>query len=127
MPTLYAAAWYITENVNRDIILIKFLKNAIVAVVRFEIFRYIYSRTNIDLDVGSVANDSKGPLFVADCKGDKIHILDGDEKFLQYIDFQGIKTPCAMCIYPCGEIIVGESQRGIAKVLEYSDLRCVVQ
>lgn len=81
-----------------------------------------------DLDVGSVTNDSKGLLFVEDCKGNKIHILDGDGKFLQYIDFQGAKNPCALCIFLRGEIIVGESQTGIAKVLEYSDWsRCVVK
>ena len=88
---LYEAAWYITENINGDIIVSDYKKDAIVAVDRLGIFRYIYSGTNNDLDVGSVANDSKGLVFVADCKGDKIHILDGDGNFLQYIDFQRIK------------------------------------
>ena len=120
---LYEAAWYITENVNGDIIVSDCKKDVIVVVDQLGIFRYVYSGTNNDLDVGPVVNDSKGLVFVADCKGNKIHILDGDGKFLQYIDSQGIKNPCALCIIPGGEIIVGESQTGISKILRYSESR----
>lgn len=65
---------------------------------------------NNDLDVGSVDNNSDGNVFVTDCKGDKIHILNGFEKFLKYFDLQCIKNPCTVCIVPGGDIIVGKKR-----------------
>ena len=123
--SLYDAAWYITENVNGDIIVGDFKKDAIVAVDRLGIFRYSYSGMNTDLEVGSVANNSLGNVFLTDCKGEKIHILDEDGKFLKYFDLKGLKNPCAVCIIPGGDIIVGENETGIAKI--YSPFTCVIQ
>nr|XP_022321637.1 E3 ubiquitin-protein ligase TRIM71-like [Crassostrea virginica] len=113
---LYQYAWYIAENVNRDIIVTDFKKKIVIVVDRLGIFRYTYSGKDNDLDAMSVATDSVGHVFVTDFKGDKIHMLDKAGRFLRYIEPKGgIKRPRAVCMIGDGEMIVGECRTGLAK------------
>eukprot|EP00105_Crassostrea_gigas_P021087 XP_011440099.1 PREDICTED: uncharacterized protein LOC105337169 [Crassostrea gigas] len=119
---LYKEVVYITENVNGDIIVTDWEKDAVIAVDRLGIFRYSYSVKDSDYDVCSVATDSVGHVVVTDCKDNKIHMLDRDGRFLRYIIPEGgINRPRAVCILGHGEMMVGESKTGIAKRIKYLD------
>nr|XP_011442633.2 uncharacterized protein LOC105338975 [Crassostrea gigas] len=111
---LYKEAVYITENVNGEIIVTDWEKNAVIAVDRLGIFRYSYS------GVTSVTTDYVGHVIVTDYQGDKIHMLDRDGRFLRYIIPEaGIKDPRGVCILGDGEMMVGEVLTGIAKRIKY--------
>ena len=117
---LYKSAYYITENVNGDIIVTDLKKNAVIAVNRLGIFRYSYSGQDSNFEVSSVATDSVGHVIVIDFGGDKIHMLDRDGRFLRYIIPEGgIKYPRGVCILGDGEMMVGECLTGIAKRIKY--------
>nr|XP_034325620.1 E3 ubiquitin-protein ligase TRIM36 isoform X3 [Crassostrea gigas]XP_034325621.1 E3 ubiquitin-protein ligase TRIM36 isoform X3 [Crassostrea gigas] len=116
---LYKQVMYITENVNGDIIVTDWEKNAVIAVDRLGIFRYTYSGKDTQIDVCSVATDSVGHVIVTDYN-DKIHMLNRDGRFLRYIIPKGgISRPRGVCILGDGEMIVGECRTGIAKIIKY--------
>nr|XP_022327790.1 uncharacterized protein LOC111127076 [Crassostrea virginica] len=57
-----------------------------------------------------------------DLKGNKIHLLDRDGRFLRYIiPDGGIEHPRAVCIISVGEMIVGESMTGVAKTIRFQE------
>ncbi|XP_078327258.1 uncharacterized protein LOC111113339 [Crassostrea virginica] len=117
---LYQRAWYIAENVNGDIIVTDSKKRIAIAVDRLGIFRYTYSGKNNDLDTQSVATDSVGHVYVTDFKGDKIHMLERDGRFLKYIIPEGgINLPRPVCMIGDGEMIVGECLTGLAKRIKF--------
>nr|XP_034326321.1 uncharacterized protein LOC117689406 [Crassostrea gigas] len=119
---LYKKTNYIAENVNGDIIVTDWKKNAVIAVDRLGIFRYSYSGKDSDYNVCSVATDSVGHVIVTDFKGNKVHMLDRDGRFLRYIIPEGgIKDPRAVCILGHGEMLVGDTMTGIAKRIKYLD------
>ncbi|XP_078327084.1 uncharacterized protein LOC111122792 isoform X2 [Crassostrea virginica] len=110
---LYQDAYYITENVNGDIIVTDFKMKKVITVDRLGIFRYSYSGGK---SATSVATDSVGHVYVTDYYGNKIHMLDRDGRFLRYINPEGgIKCPRAVCMIGDGDMIVGECKTGLAK------------
>uniref|UniRef100_A0A8W8I213 B box-type domain-containing protein n=9 Tax=Magallana gigas TaxID=29159 RepID=A0A8W8I213_MAGGI len=115
---LYKWAYYIAENVNGDIIVTDWKKNAVIAVDRLGIFRYSYS----GFSSSTVTTDSVGHVIVTDYNGDKIHMLDRDGRFLRYIIPEGgIDGIRGVCILGDGEMMVGETKTGIAKRIKYLD------
>uniref|UniRef100_K1QIG1 Uncharacterized protein n=1 Tax=Magallana gigas TaxID=29159 RepID=K1QIG1_MAGGI len=117
---LYKQAMYITENVNGDIIVTDWKKNAVIAVDRLGIFRYSYTEKDTKFDACSVATDSVGHVIVTDFHGNNIHMLDRDGRFLGYIIPEGgINKPRCGCILGDGEMMVGECRTGIAKRIKY--------
>uniref|UniRef100_K1QY66 Mediator of RNA polymerase II transcription subunit 17 n=1 Tax=Magallana gigas TaxID=29159 RepID=K1QY66_MAGGI len=113
---LYKNAVYITENVNADIIVTDWEKDAVIAVDRLGIFRYSYS----DVTGSTVTTDSVGHVIVTDFGGSKVHMLDRDGRFLRYIIPEGgINVPRSVCILGDGEMMVGECKTGIAKRIKY--------
>ncbi|XP_065944671.1 E3 ubiquitin-protein ligase TRIM71-like [Magallana gigas] len=117
---LYKNAKYIIENVNGDIIVTDWGRNAVIAVDRLGIFRYSYSGKDTKFDVCSVATDSVGHVIVTDYKFDKIHKLDRDGRLLRYIIPEGgISRPRGVCILGHGEMMAGECLTGIAKRIKY--------
>uniref|UniRef100_K1Q7R0 Tripartite motif-containing protein 2 n=1 Tax=Magallana gigas TaxID=29159 RepID=K1Q7R0_MAGGI len=117
---LYEDANYITENVNGDIIVTDYKKNAAITVNRLGIFRYSYSGQDSNFVISSVATDSVGHVIVIDFGGDKIHMLDRDGRFLRYIiPDEGIKNPRGVCTLAHGEMLVGEGLTGIIKRIKY--------
>nr|XP_022326512.1 uncharacterized protein LOC111126286 [Crassostrea virginica] len=114
---LYQKVWYIAENVNGDIIVTDSKVKKAIAVDRFGIVRYSYSGKG---SVSSVATDSVGHVIITDFKGDKIHMLDKDGRFLRNIIIEdGIKRPRAVCMIGDGEMIVGECNTGLAKRIKF--------
>nr|XP_034327002.1 uncharacterized protein LOC117689525 [Crassostrea gigas] len=117
---LYKQAEYITENVNGDIIVTDWQKNAVIAVDRLGIFRYSYLGKHNNFKALSVATDSNGHVIITDRPGNKIHMLDRDGRFLRYIIPEGgLKDPLGVCILGHGEMMVGETLTGIAKRIKY--------
>ncbi|XP_052698680.1 uncharacterized protein LOC128176415 [Crassostrea angulata] len=117
---LYKSAYYITENVNGDIIVTDWKKNAVIAVDGLGIFRYSYSGNDSNFFACSVATDSVGHVIVTGGIGKKISMLDRDGRFLRYIIPEGgIKDPRGVCILGDGEMMVGECKTGIAKRFRY--------
>ncbi|XP_056006464.1 uncharacterized protein LOC125664524 [Ostrea edulis] len=118
---LYRRPAYITENVNGDIIVTDWKKNAVIAVDRLGIFRFSFSGRDKPSAVTSVTTDAGGHVIVTDF-GDKIHMLDRDGRFLRYIiPDQRINKPRGVCIVGDGEMFVGENNTGIAKRIKYSE------
>ena len=117
---LYQFAFYVTENVNGDIIVTDFKKKIVIAVDRFGSFRYKYSGKKNDLYAMSVVTDSVGHVFATDFECDKIHMLDRDGRFLRYIIPEGgIEDPRAVCMIGDGEMIVGECLTGLVKIVKF--------
>ncbi|XP_052676416.1 uncharacterized protein LOC128157819 [Crassostrea angulata] len=117
---LYRDADYITENVNRDIIVSDMKKSAVIAVNKLGIFRYSYSGNNQRLRPNSVASDNFGHVIISDFMETKIHMLDKDGKFMRYIIPEGgIKYPGGVFIIGHGEMIIGECKTGLAKIIKY--------
>ncbi|XP_052701327.1 uncharacterized protein LOC128178269 [Crassostrea angulata] len=113
---LYKGATYITENVNGDIIVNDWGKEAVIAVDRLGIFRYSYSGGKYS----AVTTDSAGHVIVPEFLDSKIHMLDRGGRFLRYIiPEEGVKRPRAVCILGHGEMMVGECLTGIAKRIKY--------
>ena len=89
----------------------------VITVDRLGIFRYSYSGGK---SATSVVTDSVGHVYVTDFKGDKIHMLDRDGRFLRYIIPEGgIKDPRAVCMIGDGEMFVGECKPGLAKRIKF--------
>ncbi|XP_052676876.1 tripartite motif-containing protein 2-like [Crassostrea angulata] len=117
---IYSSPYYITENVNGDIIVTDWKKNSVIAVNRLGILRFSYSKEENIFFASAVVHDSFGHVIIADYRGDKIHLLDRDGQFLRYIiPREGIKSPRALCIMGHGEMIVGEGWTGNAKKIKY--------
>ncbi|XP_056015628.1 uncharacterized protein LOC125675254 [Ostrea edulis] len=117
---LYRDATCITENVNGDIIITDWKKNAVIAVDRLGIFLFSYSGRDKPFFACAVTTDPAGHVIVTDLKGDKIHMLDRDGRFLGYIiPNLGIKFPRGVCIVGDGEMFVGECKTGVAKRIKY--------
>eukprot|EP00105_Crassostrea_gigas_P005205 XP_011418717.1 PREDICTED: uncharacterized protein LOC105321926 [Crassostrea gigas] len=117
---IYSSPYYITENVNGDIIVTDWKKNSVIAVNRLGILRFSYSKEKNIFFASAVVHDSFGHVIIADYRGDKIHLLDRDGQFLRYIiPREGIKSPRALCIMGHGEMIVGEGWTGNAKKIKY--------
>ena len=117
---LYQFAFYVTENVNGDIIVTDFKKKIVIAVDRFGSFRYKYSGKKNDLYAMSVVTDSVGHVYATDFESDKIHMLDRDGRFLRYIIPEGgIEDPRAVCMIGDGEMIVGECLTGLVKRVKF--------
>ncbi|XP_056021782.1 E3 ubiquitin-protein ligase TRIM36-like [Ostrea edulis] len=117
---LYGKTNYVTENINGDIIVTDWKKNAVTAVDRLGIFRFSYSGRGNEFDVCAVTTDPAGHVIVTDSAGNKIHMLDRNGTFLRYIIPEGgIKEPRAVCFVGDGEMFVGEQKTGIAKRIKY--------
>ncbi|XP_052697508.1 uncharacterized protein LOC128175721 [Crassostrea angulata] len=118
---LYKKTTYVTENVNGDIIVTDWKKNAVIAVDRLGISRYSYAgKDNTNFLACSVATDFVGHVIVTGRNGKKISMLDRDGRFLRYIIPEGgIKDPRGVCILGDGEMMVGECKTGIAKRIKY--------
>ena len=120
---LYQLAWYITENVNRDVIVTDLKRNMVIAVDRLGVFRYSYSGQKRTSELSSVATNTVGHVFITDFRGDKIHMLDQYGKFLRYIMPHGqrIDHPGALCMLDDDELVVGESLSGLAKSIKFME------
>nr|XP_022327550.1 uncharacterized protein LOC111126909 [Crassostrea virginica] len=120
---LYQLAWYITENVNGDVIVTDLKRNVVVAVNRLGVFRYSYGWKKRTSELSTVATNSIGHVFVTDFRGDKIHMLDQYGKFLRYIMPHGEKIdhPRALCMLDDDELIVGECLSGLAKSIKFME------
>ncbi|XP_078341346.1 uncharacterized protein LOC144627657 [Crassostrea virginica] len=119
---LFREAWYITENVNEDIVVTDKKKAQVTAVNKLGIFRYSYQSEEDSFAPIKVVNNLVGHVFVTDFNGNKIHMLDRDGQFLRYIiPREGIERPRAMCMIGNGEMIVGECLSGLAKRIRFME------
>lgn len=119
---LYESPKYIAENVNGDVIVTDWKKNAVIAVNRLGIYRYSFLWKEGKSFVCSVATDLVGHVLVTDFLGIKMCILDRDGRFLRYIILEdGIKNARGLCTFGNGEVIVAECLTGIAKRIKYLD------
>nr|XP_022328648.1 uncharacterized protein LOC111127660 [Crassostrea virginica] len=118
---LFQLAWYITENVNGDVIVTDLKRNVVVAVNRLGVFRYSYGGKKRTSELFSVSNNTVGNVFITDFRGDKIHMLDQHGKFLRYVMPHGEKIdhPRALCMLDDDELIVGECLSGLAKSIKF--------
>lgn len=117
---LYTDATYVTENINDDIIVTDLTKKAVIAVDRQGIHKYTYSGNNGNFFPCSITNDKSGNVIITDYRGEKIHFLDRDGKFLKCIvTKESLKGPRAVCVVCHGEMMVGEKTTGLAKRIKY--------
>lgn len=117
---LYNDATYVTENINDDIIVTDLMKKAVIAVDRQGILKYSYSVNDGNFFPCSVTNDKSGNVIITDYRGEKLHFLDRDGKFIKCIVLKGsFKGPRAVCIVGHGEMMVGEKTTGLAKRIKF--------
>ncbi|XP_062614222.1 uncharacterized protein LOC134275958 [Saccostrea cucullata] len=121
--SLFKWAVYVVENGNGDICVADYDKDAVTVVDKLGIFRFSYTgnkASNEKFDASSLNTDSMHHIIITDFKGDKIHMLDRDGRFLRYIiPDQGIRDPRAVCVVREGELMVGECLTGMIKRIKY--------
>ena len=120
---LYQWAWNIAENINGDVIVTDFKRNAAIAVNQSGMFQYSYGGEKRASELSSVTTDTVGHVFISDFRGDKIHMLDQYGKFLRYIIPRGerIDHPRAICMLDDDELIVGEYLSGLSKTIKFME------
>ncbi|XP_022328640.2 uncharacterized protein LOC111127653 [Crassostrea virginica] len=120
---LYQWAWNIAENINGDVIVTDFKRNAAIAVNQSGMFQYSYGGEKRASELSSVTTDTVGHVFISDFRGDKIHMLDQYGKFLRYIIPHGerIDHPRAICMLDDDELIVGEYLSGLSKSIKFME------
>ena len=117
---LYLHACNIAENVNRDIIVTDTVKQLVMVVDKQGISRYSYSGKENSFNPLGIATNSFGHIFVTDIKDNNIHMLDRDGGFLRYIIPEGgIEAPCAVCMIGDTEMMIGEYNTRLPKIIKF--------
>ncbi|XP_062577350.1 uncharacterized protein LOC134239195 [Saccostrea cucullata] len=118
---LYEKLVYVAENGNGDICAADWGRKVIVVVSEEGQYRFSYHGhlKEDSLVGGSLATDSLCNIIVADCLGDKIHVVNRDGFFLWYITVPELDSPRALSITDEGELLVGECRSGLVKCIKY--------
>ncbi|XP_061168916.1 E3 ubiquitin-protein ligase TRIM71-like [Saccostrea echinata] len=118
---LYKKLVYVAENGNGDVCAADWGRKVIVVVDESGQYRFTY-RGHLKEDSlvgGSLTTDSLCNIIVADCLGDKIHVINKDGFFLWYIIVPELDSPRALSVTDEGELLVGECRSGLVKCIKY--------
>ncbi|XP_052684803.1 uncharacterized protein LOC128164825 [Crassostrea angulata] len=109
---LYGDPRYITENINGDICVSDFTKEAVVVVKKSGQHRFSYKRHVFRFCTYGICTDLLGHIIVCACSflNKEVHILNQDGHFLSLLltPQQGIENPCGLCVDDENNLHVGQ-------------------
>lgn len=103
----YGCIKYISENWNLDICVSHSKDKAVIVVNQAGKRRFTYSghcRCKQTFYPVGISTDSEGMILTSDFNNNKIHILDQDRKFLNFINNCHLQDPCGLCIDTRGNL-----------------------
>lgn len=122
---LYAETIYITENINRDIIVSDCGKEAVVVVNKAGQHRFNYTGHHplYEFHPRDVCTDELGNILVCNFFGDPgVHLIDRDGQFLTYLKTNNNRSfgyPTAVCVDRKHALYVGYSNTRRIDVYQY--------
>ena len=118
---LYSNPHYITENINGDICISDYDKDAVVVVNKSGQFRFSYKGQGTEFIPFGICTDGLGHILVCDNASDTVHLLDQDGRFLSVIlsSQQGIKCPRSVCVDGGNNLYVGQYLTNTIIVYKY--------
>ena len=118
---LYSNPHYITENINGDICISDYDKDAVVVVNKSGQFRFSYKGQGTEFIPFGICTDVLGHILVCDNASDTVHLLDQDGRFLSVIlsSQQGIKCPRSVGVDGGNNLYVGQYLTNTIIVYKY--------
>jgi sugar lactone lactonase YvrE len=127
--SMYAMPWYITENINGDILTSDMMKQAVVVVDKSGRHRFDYTgRQSVhtdrqsDFDPSGICTDVRGHVLVCDYRNGSVHLLDQDGHFLSLLLTEkqhGIRSPRALCVDDQHNLYLGQYHINTINVYRY--------
>uniref|UniRef100_K1Q3R5 Tripartite motif-containing protein 2 n=1 Tax=Magallana gigas TaxID=29159 RepID=K1Q3R5_MAGGI len=121
--TLYFYPRYITVNINGDVCVSDWIKNAVVVVDKSGQHRFSYTGQGSWINPHGICTDVLGHILVCDYNSKAVHLLDQDGQFVSLLltSQQGLENPCSVCVDDENNLWVG--QHLIEKLTVYKYLQ----
>ncbi|XP_065935659.1 tripartite motif-containing protein 2-like [Magallana gigas] len=118
---LYIVPHYITENINGDICVSDFGKQAVVVVNKVGQHRFSYTGQESEICPYGICTDILGHIIVCDVNSQTVHVLDQDGQFLTLLvtSQKGIKNPFCVRVDDDNNLHVGHGDTNTVKVYKY--------
>ncbi|XP_034320361.2 tripartite motif-containing protein 2-like [Magallana gigas] len=112
---------YITENINGDICVSDFNKQAVIVVNKIGQHRFSYTGQESKIRPYGICTDILGHILVCDINSKTVHLLDQDGQFLSLLvtSQKGIKTPRGVCVDGDYNLHVGDGDTNTVIVYKY--------
>ncbi|XP_065938566.1 E3 ubiquitin-protein ligase TRIM71 [Magallana gigas] len=112
---------YITENINGDVCVSDWRKNAVVVVDKSGQHRFSYTGQGSRFNPNGICTDVLGHILVCDGISFTVHLLDQDGQFLSLLltKQQEVKYPCSVCVDDENNLWVGQRYTNTVRVYKY--------
>lgn len=113
---------YIAENRNKDICVADTRAGKVVVVTQIGSFRFHYSghlleAKKMPFKPRGITTDSQRHILISDFDNNCVRILDGDGKFLRYIE--NVKYPTGLCVDKFDKLFVANFLDGDVQIIRY--------
>ncbi|XP_065942777.1 tripartite motif-containing protein 2-like [Magallana gigas] len=119
---LYSAyPHYITENINSDICVSDFKKQAVIVVNKIGQHRFSYTGQESKIRPYGICTDILGHILFCDINSKSVHLLDQDGQFLSLVvtSQKGKEYPCCVCVDDDNNLHVGDGDTNTVIVYKY--------
>ncbi|XP_065926460.1 tripartite motif-containing protein 2 [Magallana gigas] len=112
---------YITENINGDICVSDYSKQAVIVVNKSGEHRFSYTGQESKIRPYGICTDILGHILVCDFNSNTVHLLDQDGQFLTLLvtSQKRIENPLCVCVDGDNNLYVGYSGTNTVKVYKY--------
>ncbi|XP_061175731.1 uncharacterized protein LOC133184660 [Saccostrea echinata] len=117
---LFSEPRCITENINGDICISDYPKEAVVVVNKSGQHRFSYTGQESSIWPYGICTDILGHILVCDGFSNRVHLLDQDGQFLSYLlsKQQRVESPRSVCADDDNNVYVGQLTNTV-KVFKY--------
>nr|XP_034305774.1 uncharacterized protein LOC105326173 [Crassostrea gigas] len=118
---LYKGPHYITENINGDVCVSDYNKDAVVVVDKSGQHRFSYTGQGLGFTPYGICTDVLGHILVCDQNSKTVHLLDQDGRFLSLLltKQQGVMLPISLCVDDENNLWVGQQLTNTVTVYKY--------
>nr|XP_034320354.1 uncharacterized protein LOC105317671 [Crassostrea gigas] len=112
---------FITENINGDICVSDYDKNAVVLINKMGQHKFTYTGQGSKFRPFGICTDIVGHILVCDNESNTVHLLDQDGQFLSFLltEEHGIYNPLSVCVDADNNLHVGQYNTNKVKVYEF--------
>ncbi|XP_052679186.1 E3 ubiquitin-protein ligase TRIM71-like [Crassostrea angulata] len=124
---LYSCPHYITENINGDVCVSDFGKQAVVVVNKSNQHRFSYTGQGSRFNPYGICTDVLGHILVCDDNSLTVHLQDKDGQFLSLLltPQQGVKYPRSVCVDDENNLWVGQDITNTVTVYKYLQITII--
>jgi streptogramin lyase len=115
---LYENPFYITENINGDVCVSDYNKEAVVVVNKSGQHRFSYAGQEPGFSPFGICTDVLGHILVCDNHSNTVHLLDQDGQFLSRL-LTNLHCLLGMCVDDENNIYVGQDDSTTVSVYRY--------